>query len=80
MIYPLFILYTERPAEVQPSNMTHVLFTPQTPLPLKKSLAQMTVRIASITTLGKRPVAVNNLNGESFQQDPLVAYNGKFYS
>lgn len=29
-----------------------------------------------ITILGKRPVAVNNLNGESFQQDVLVTYNG----
>jgi hypothetical protein len=37
----------------------------------------MTMRTLSSTSLGKRPVAVNNLNGESFQQDPLVTHNGK---
>jgi len=37
----------------------------------------MTFKIVSTTTLGKRPVAVNNLNGESFQQDVLVTYNGR---
>jgi len=36
----------------------------------------MKCEIVSTTTLGKRPVAVNNLNGESFQQDVLVTYNG----
>jgi hypothetical protein len=37
----------------------------------------MTSRIVSTTSLGQRPIAVNNLNGESFQQDVLVTYNGR---
>ena len=28
------------------------------------------------TTLGQDPSTVNHLNGESFQQDPLVTFNG----
>jgi hypothetical protein len=35
----------------------------------------MSARIVSTSTLGQRPRAVNNLNGESFQQDVLVTYN-----
>lgn len=37
----------------------------------------MKFEILSSAALGKRPVAVNNLNGESFQQDNLLTYNGK---
>jgi hypothetical protein len=38
----------------------------------------MMCEAVSTTTLGKRPVAVNNLNGESFQQDVLVTYKGRY--
>lgn len=37
----------------------------------------MSARIISSSTLGQRPRAINNLNGESFQQDVLLTYNSE---
>lgn len=34
------------------------------------------IQVLSNTTLGPDPQTVNRLNGESFQQDALVTYNG----
>lgn len=34
------------------------------------------LRFLGSTTLGKDPHTVNHLNGESFQQDSLVTFNG----
>ena len=36
------------------------------------------LRWVGSTTLGEDPATVNRLNGESFQQDPLVTFNGMF--
>ncbi|KAI0327452.1 hypothetical protein GY45DRAFT_1256975 [Cubamyces sp. BRFM 1775] len=38
------------------------------------------VRIVDVTTLGQDPQTVNRLNGESFQQDALVTFNGYQYA
>jgi hypothetical protein len=38
------------------------------------------VRILDTTILGQDPQTVNRLNGESFQQDPLVSFNGYQYA
>lgn len=37
------------------------------------------LRVISTTTLGQDPHTVNHLNGESYQQDPLVTFNGEPY-
>ncbi|KAK7471035.1 hypothetical protein VKT23_002450 [Stygiomarasmius scandens] len=38
------------------------------------------IRVLNITTLGRDPPTVNRLNGESYQQDPLVTFNGYQYA
>jgi len=38
------------------------------------------IRVLNITTLGQDPPTVNRLNGESYQQDPLVTFNGYQYA
>ena len=38
------------------------------------------LRVLEATTLGEDPQTVNHLNGESFQQDALVTFNGGFSS
>lgn len=35
------------------------------------------LRVVNVTTLGPDPQTVNRLNGESFQQDALVTFNGE---
>lgn len=35
------------------------------------------LRVVDISTLGQDPQTVNRLNGESFQQDALVTFNGE---
>ena len=34
------------------------------------------IRVVGKSILGQDPQTVNRLNGESFQQDPLVTFNG----
>ncbi len=36
------------------------------------------LRVLDVTTLGEDPQTTNHLNGESFQQDALVSFNGVF--
>lgn len=43
----------------------------------KGAHSNMSAAIVSRSTLGHRPQAVNNLNGESFQQDVLVTHNSE---
>ncbi|KAI0364621.1 hypothetical protein BV20DRAFT_974177 [Pilatotrama ljubarskyi] len=38
------------------------------------------LRVVDLTTLGQDPQTVNRLNGESFQQDPLVTFKGYQYA
>ncbi|KAI0739434.1 hypothetical protein C8Q80DRAFT_1274495 [Daedaleopsis nitida] len=38
------------------------------------------LRVLDVTTLGEDPQTTNHLNGESFQQDPLVTFNGYQYA
>ena len=38
------------------------------------------LKFLQATTLGPDPQTVNRLNGESFQQDPLVTFNGESWS
>lgn len=38
------------------------------------------LRVLGTTTLGSDPPTVNRLNGESFQQDALVSFNGFQYA
>ncbi|KAI0665592.1 hypothetical protein C8Q78DRAFT_986159 [Trametes maxima] len=38
------------------------------------------IRVVDVTTLGQDPQTVNRLNGESFQQDALVTFNGYQYA
>ena len=35
------------------------------------------LRVLDVTTLGVDPNTTNHLNGESFQQDALVTFNGE---
>ena len=35
------------------------------------------LRVLDVTILGQDPQTVNHLNGESFQQDALVTFNGE---
>ena len=35
------------------------------------------LRVLGVTTLGVDPNTTNHLNGESFQQDALVTFNGE---
>ncbi|KAH9933964.1 uncharacterized protein BXZ73DRAFT_46129 [Epithele typhae] len=52
-----------------------------TPVFLAQSLAYAaTLHVSSTVTLGQDPPSVNHLNGESFQQDPLVTFNGYQYA
>lgn len=37
------------------------------------------LKIFDSTTLGQDPATVNRLNGESFQQDAIVTFNGQLY-
>jgi hypothetical protein len=62
------------PCEVRQSSTTRCSTPFRHP---QRSADAMKCKDVSTTTLGKRPVAVNNLNGESFQQDVLVTYNGR---
>lgn len=38
------------------------------------------IQVLNLTNLGADPQTVNRLNGESFQQDALVSYNGFQYA
>ncbi len=42
-----------------------------------RSACAASLRVANVTTLGQDPQTVNRLNGESFQQDALVTFNGE---
>lgn len=39
-----------------------------------------TLQLLGTSSLGPDPQTVNRLNGESFQQDPLVSFNGYQYA
>ncbi|OJT12149.1 hypothetical protein TRAPUB_11298 [Trametes pubescens] len=45
-----------------------------------RSACAASLRVANVTTLGQDPQTVNRLNGESFQQDALVTFNGYQYA
>lgn len=36
------------------------------------------IKVLGTSILGANPATVNHLNGEAFQQDPLVTFNGEF--
>lgn len=41
------------------------------------NMACVAIQVLSNTTLGPDPQTVNRLNGESFQQDALVTFDGR---
>jgi hypothetical protein len=43
------------------------------------SSGSRSLKVIDTTDLGTDPPTVNRLNGESFQQDALVTFNGKFH-
>lgn len=45
---------------------------------LQTVAAAVAFRFLGSTTLGPDPQTVNRLNGESFQQDGVVTFNGKY--
>ena len=44
---------------------------------LSSRVLAASLRVLDVTTLGQDPQTVNHLNGESFQQDALVTFNGE---
>lgn len=45
---------------------------------LARDACAASLHVVDVTTLGQDPQTVNRLNGESFQQDALVTFNGEW--